>query len=201
MADLFDTMDNRTMVREFRETPLKKEEKERILESAIRAPTASGSEQWIFVTVDSEVKRNKLYDLLTEAQKVYFSKMLKKPWSNERIDKWLKDAEAGLFKAPFYVAVFVDLRQRFCTIPRIEELWAHQSVAAAIENMLLAATGLGIGGCWFGVPLLMDNDFSDLLGAKREEMQLAGVLGFGYPKEKKSPRHRKKGLNDVVKSI
>jgi nitroreductase len=201
MVDLFDTINNRTMVREFRETPLKREEKEQILESAIRAPTASGSEQWIFITVDSEVKRNKLYGLLTEAQKVYFSKMLKKPWSKERIDKWLKDAKAGLFKAPFYVAVFVDLRQRFCTISQIEELWAHQSVAAAIENMLLAATGLGIGGCWFGVPLLMDNDFYDLLGAKREEMQLAGILGFGYPNEKKSPSQRKKGLKEVVKSI
>lgn len=201
MVDLFDTINSRTMVREFRETPLKKEEKARILESAIRAPTASGSEQWIFFTVDSEARRNKLYNLLTEAQKVYYGKMLKNPWSKERIDKWLKDAEAGLFKAPFYIAVFVDLRQRFCTIPQIEELWAHQSIAAAIENMLLAATGLGIGGCWFGVPLLMDNDFYGLLGVKREEMQLAGILGFGYPKEKKSPRYRKKGLKDVVKSI
>jgi nitroreductase len=201
MVDLFDTINSRTMVREYRKTPLTKEEKERILESAIRAPTASGTEQWFFITIDSEAKRKKLYSLLTEAQKFYSSKMLKNPWTKERIDKWLKDAEAGLFKAPFYVAVFVDLRQRFCTIPRIEELWAQQSVAAAIENMLLVATGLGIGGCWFGVPLLINNDFYDLLGVKREEMQLAGILGFGYPKEKKSPRHRKKGLNDVVKSI
>jgi nitroreductase len=201
MVDLFDTINNRVMVREFMETPIKKGEKERILESAIRAPTASGSEQWLFITVDSEAKRNRLYDLLIEAQKVYFGKMLRKPWPKKRIDKWLKDAEAGLFKAPFYVAVFVDLKQRFCTIPQIEEMWAHQSVAAAIENMLLVATGLGIGGCWFGVPLLIDNDFYDLLCENREEMQLAAILGFGYPKEKKSPRHRKKGLKDVVKSL
>jgi len=33
---------------------------------------------------------------------------------------------------------------------RGEKLYSHQGAAAAIENMLLAATDLGVGSCWIG---------------------------------------------------
>jgi nitroreductase len=97
--------------------------------------------------------------------------------------------------------VFVDLRERFCKRPKIEELWAHQSAAAAIENMLLAGWGLGIGGCWFGVPLLMNEGFYKVAGLDSKNMRLAAVLGFGFPKDKVSPRSRRKDLDKVVLSV
>ena len=127
--------------------------------------------------------------------------MLKTPLSKEQIDSWMKSVEKGRYRAPFYVAVFVDLRQRFYTKSDVEELWAHQSAAAAIENMLLAAWGLGISGCWFGVPLLIEKEFYEFFGAKKDETKLAAVLAFGYPKQKPTPTRRKKGLETVVKSI
>jgi len=199
--ELFEAINTRAMVREFKDIPLKEEEKQKILGSGIRAPTAGGNEQWLFVTVDSEAKREQLLRLLVEAQKVYYMKMSKKPLSKEQVDKWMKNVEGGLYKAPFYVAVFVDLRERFYTKSDVEDIWAEQSAAAAIENMLLAAHGLGIGGCWFGVPLLMEKEFYEFFDAKKDEMRLAAVLAFGYPKQKPAPRRRKKGLKDVVKSI
>jgi len=199
--DVLDTINTRTMVREYDSTPLKEEEKTKILESAIRAPTAAGNEQWIFVRADTNQKMSQLYKLLVEAQSVYFSEMLAKPWDEQRVEQWLGKAYLGAFKAPFYVMVFVDLREHFCTRPPIEEFWAQQSVAAAIENMLLAAWGMGIGGCWYGVPLLIDAGFYELAGMDKDKMKLAAVLGFGYPKEKQEPRPRRKGLKDVVISI
>jgi nitroreductase len=199
--DVLEAIHSRTMVREYLDKPVGEKEKEAILNAAIRAPTAAGSEQWYFLVVESEKKREELYRLLIEAQKAYYSKMQKAPLPDEKIEKWVTAAKKGAYKAPFYVAVFVDMRQTFCTIPYIEELWAQQSVAGAIENMLLAAWGIGIGGCWFGVPLLQEDEFYSALGMVKDGLKLAAILGFGYPKGETSPRRRKKSLQDVVRVV
>jgi nitroreductase len=39
-----------------------------------------------------------------------------------------------------------------------------QSVAAAIEHMLLAAHALGYGSCWMTGPLVAQDAFGELLG-------------------------------------
>lgn len=199
--ELIEAINTRTMVREFLDQPLKEEEKQLILEAAIRAPTAGGNEQWYFVAVESKESLEKLHKLIVDAQRAYFTEMLKNPWSKEQIVKWEKKVEAGLYKAPFYVAVFTDLRTRFYTRGDVEERWAEQSAAAAIENMLLVAHGIGIGGCWFGVPLLMEERFYELFNVNKDEMRLVAVLAFGYPRQKQPPRQRKKGLKEVVKSL
>jgi nitroreductase len=199
--DTIEAINGRTMIREYSEKALTKAKREKILRAGIRAPTAAGNEQWCFVVVGSEGKREALYRLLIEAQKIYYSKMLKTPLSKEKIEKWVGAAEAGAYKAPLYVAIIVDLRDRFCTIPDIEELWAHQSAAAAIENMLLAAWESGIGGCWFGVPLLMREPFDELIGSDGGGLKLAAILSFGYPKKEQLPRPRKKTISEITKVI
>ena len=199
--DVLEAIQNRTMVREYSTRPVGGKERETILNAGIRAPTAAGNEQWYFITVDSPEKQEGLYQLLIRAQKTYYAKMLKTPLAKEKIDRWVTAAQRGDYKAPFYVAVLVDLDERFCTRAEIEELWAQQSVAAAIENMLLAAWGMGIGGCWFGVPLLEEEGFYRLLGIEKGGFKLAAVLGFGYPKGETKPRARKKGLQTVVRAI
>lgn len=199
--DVFETIQNRTMVREYSGKPVGEKEREMILSAGIRAPTAAGKEQWYFLRVESEKKRDELYRNLIEAQKTYYLKMLKKPLPQEKVERWVSAAEKGAYKAPFYVAVLVDIRERFCTIPETEELWAQHSVAGAIENMLLAAWAMGIGGCWFGVPLLREEEFCQILGVGKEGFKLAAVLGFGYPKGEVKARDRKKRLQDVVQTI
>ncbi|MGQ9759929.1 MAG: nitroreductase family protein [Candidatus Methanomethylicaceae archaeon] len=196
-----EAINTRAMVRNFLDQPLKEEEKQLILESAIRAPTAGGNEQWYFIVVESKEALEELHKLLVEAQRVYFTNMIKKPWSKDQVESWEKKVEAGLYKAPFYVAVFVDMRARYYTRVDVEDRWAEQSAAAAIENMLLAAHGFGIAGCWFGVPLLMEDKFYDFFKVNKDEMRLVAVLAFGHPKEKQPPRERKKDLKEVVSRI
>ena len=199
--DVLEAIQNRTMVREYSSKPLGEKERDLILNAGIRAPTAAGNEQWYFLVVETQKKRDVLYHHLIEAQKTYYTKMLKTPLAKEKVEKWVIAAEKGAYKAPLYIAVFVDLRERFCTRPEIEELWAQQSVAGAIENMLLAAWGIGIGGCWFGVPLLEEEEFYHILGVGKDGLKLSAVMGFGFPEGETKPRSRKKGLQDVVRTI
>ncbi|MGC8937094.1 MAG: nitroreductase family protein [Candidatus Methanomethylicaceae archaeon] len=196
-----EAINTRAMVRDFLHQPLKEEEKQLILESAIRAPTAGGNEQWYFIAVESKENLERLHKLIVEAQRLYFTQMVKVPWSKDQIEKWEKKVEAGLYRAPLYVGVFADMRSRYYTRADVEDRWAEQSVVAAIENMLLAAHGMGIGGCWFGVPLLMEDKFYDFFKVNKGEMRLVAVLAFGYPKEKQPPKQRKKSLKEVVRSL
>lgn len=201
MADLFDAIDKRTMIRSFKDAPISKSDRVRILEAGIRAPNAGGNEQWAFVLIDSDIKKARLLDQLKCAQTVYFTEAMKKAWTKERVDRWFASSDNDLYKAPLYIAILIDLRERVYTRQAVEELWAHHSAAAAAENMLLAAWGLGIGGCWFGVPLLMESAFNELLGIDGKGLRIAAILAFGHPKELAAPRKRRKGLASLVWSV
>ncbi|MCS7098303.1 MAG: nitroreductase family protein [Candidatus Methanomethyliaceae archaeon] len=195
--DTIEAINTRATVREFLEIPLKEEEKKIILESAIRAPNAGGNEQWFFIAVESKEKIEGLYKLIIEAQRAYYTEMMKTPLPKDILEDWESRVESGLYKAPFYVAVLKDMRTRYYNNSEVEDRWAEQSVAAAIENMILAAHSLGIGSCWFGVSLLREEKFVEFFKLDRN-LKLVAIIAFGYPKKKSLPKQRKKGLNDIV---
>lgn len=71
-----------------------------------------------------------------------------------------------------------------------------QSVAAAIENIWLAATGLGLGMAWLGIPAFCEREINALLGVRGT---LVAVLALGYPKGARgeAPTTRK-ALKDIA---
>jgi nitroreductase len=54
------------------------------------------------------------------------------------------------------------------------------STAAAIENFLLAAHGLGLGACWLTVTIVCAEDIKKHLGIA-EDRELLGGIALGYP--------------------
>ncbi|MGF3499346.1 MAG: nitroreductase family protein [Candidatus Methanosuratincola sp.] len=201
MGEVQEVLRQRSSVRLFKETPIDKDSRKLILEAAIMAPTAGGAEAWLFVVVESDEVRKRLHQILLDAHRAYFTRLLKKAWTGEKFESWVAGSGGGYYFAPLYVAVFADLRERVYNDPRIEEIWAHQSCAAAVENMMLAACDLGIGSCWFGVPLLIESEVKKLLGIDDPDLRLSAVVGLGYPKSEVKPRSRRKGLEAVIKVV
>ena len=66
-----------------------------------------------------------------------------------------------------------------------------QDCSAAIENLLLAAHGLGLGACWVGVHPTPDSirEVSKLLGLPNSVIPIAAVA-LGHPGEQLEPRTR-----------
>ncbi len=92
-----------------------------ILEAAMMAPSACNTRPWEFVVIKSQDVREKITAI--------------HPYT-----KMLPDASVGIV---------------VCGLGEIQEgiakgFWP-QDCAAAIENMLLQATGLGYGSCWCGI--------------------------------------------------
>lgn len=73
-----------------------------------------------------------------------------------------------------------------------------QSSAAAVENLLLAATSLGLGSVWLGILYLIKNEVLSFLGEARGEFM--AVIPLGYP-QKEHDGPRKKALDYVVKDL
>jgi nitroreductase len=66
--------------------------------------------------------------------------------------------------------------------------------AAATENVLTAATALGLGACWVGIwddaPGIdpCESDCLAVLGTTPEEWRCLCLIGIGHPAETKAPR-------------
>ncbi|MDE7210328.1 MAG: nitroreductase family protein [Lachnospiraceae bacterium] len=84
--------------------------------------------------------------------------------------------------------------EQFSTEDRITEICNTQSIGAAIENMALAATDLGLGSLWICDTFFAQNELDEWLGAEGE---LFAALTIGYADETPHARPRK-SMEDVV---
>ena len=86
------------------------------------------------------------------------------------------------------------IMEKLSTEERVYEICNIQSISAAIQNMLLAATEKGIGSLW-----ICDIYFaySELCKWLDSDGQLIAAIAFGYPNEFPKERPRK-NIDDVV---
>ena len=111
----------RTSVRSYEEKPIEKEKIEKLLRAGMAAPSAVNKRPWHFVVVTD---RNQL-ESLSEAN----------PYA------------AMVASAPLAIVVCGDMNKALEGDAR--EFWI-QDCSAASENILLAATGMGLGAVWTG---------------------------------------------------
>ncbi|WP_456422846.1 nitroreductase family protein [Thermococcus sp.] len=201
--ELDEAINNRTSVRYFSEEPVPREAIMKLIGSAIRAPTASGLENWLFVVFQSEEVRRKLHELIAEGMKKYYMAVNLPEEKMEKLRRRI--LEEGMFWAPVYIGVFMDKRTRFLPGKEFDELefiWSVESAAMAIQNLMLKAVELGLGTVYIGVTNFqgIEEKVRELAGLD-ENYYLVGVIPVGYPRAEPRPRKRRKKAEDVVKFI
>ena len=136
---------NRMSVRYYEERSVEEEKLKELINSAIRAPTASGLENWLFVAYRDDEVRKRIHEMIYEAHAEYYRAH---GLPEEKIEKLrTKIFEKGMYKAPVYIGVFIDKETRFLKGEEYEEiefLWSVESAAMAIENLMLKAVELGL---------------------------------------------------------
>ncbi|MBM4465042.1 MAG: nitroreductase family protein [Chloroflexi bacterium] len=130
-------------------------------------------------------------ETIVDAGRLAASGSNKQPWEfivvTERgmIDQ-LKVASSWMDKAGAIIAVVMDPASR----------WWLEDGAAAVENMLIAATALGYGSCWLeGYTLPREEEFKALLGIPKSK-RLLTLVPIGVPAE--WPTKAKKPLAEVL---
>ncbi|BAD84559.1 NAD(P)H-flavin oxidoreductase [Thermococcus kodakarensis KOD1] len=193
----------RASVRYFKDDPVSDEEIRALIEAAIRAPTASGLENWLFVVFKSEEVRKEIYDLIGEGMVEYY-RAVNLP--EEKIKKLMKRIyEEGMYRAPAYIAVFIDRRVRFLKgreFDEVEFIWSVESAAMAIQNLMLKAVELGLGTVYIGVTNFrgIEEKVRELAGLD-ENYYLVGLIPVGRPRDEVKPRRRKKGVEEVTRIL
>lgn len=89
-----------------------------------------------------------------------------------------------------------------CGNSKASPKWHVIDVAIAMQNMVLAATGEGLGTCWIGS---FDEELVRELLKIPEHFKVVALLAIGYPRRKLDLMakivhffHRKKGLGKIV---
>ena len=75
-----------------------------------------------------------------------------------------------------------------------------QSIGAAIEHLLLAATELGYGSCWLSGPLIAREALEGLLGVEAPE-QLAALVTIGVPAAPPAAGHDRRPVEEILQFL
>jgi len=97
-------------------------------------------------------------------------------------------------RASACIAVFIDKSAIY------NEIKDYQAMGACMQNMLLAAHGLGLGAVWLG-EILKSAGAVRLLLELPEEMELMAVIAIGYPVQQKKTSYRKDVSEVLLKEL
>lgn len=157
----------RTSVRSYEDRAVESEKVEKLLRAGMAAPTAVNKQPWHFIVVTDKNQLQKL----SEA-----------------------NPNAGMAaKAPLAIVVCGDMDKALEGDAR--EFWV-QDCSAATENILLAATGMGLGAVWTGTYPSKERcaAVADVLRLPDTLIPL-NIIVIGYPDTEPTPKDKWKKEN------
>lgn len=108
-------------------------------------------------------------------------------WAGDPRQKGLSQCtkyEGVVLQAKALIVVFLDRDKTYHAAKD------HQGAGACIQNMLLAAHGLGLGSVWLGEIINQQVQVMDTLGLPAEKLELMAVVAVGHPAQQgSSSRH------------
>ena len=193
MSHLLDELRKRRSVRKYQARPVPQELIKRILLAAGWAPSAHNAQPWRFIVLVDQRLKKQLAEAMANAWATDIAK------DGVSIEPETFKLRVGRFAtAPTLVlaclsmegmAKFPDEERQGC-----ERDLAMQSLAAAVQNLLLAAHSLGLGACWFCAPAFCKETVREVLGIP-DEVEPEALIAIGYPAEE-PPVPPKKQLGD-----
>lgn len=194
---------DRRSIRKYEDKPVPRCMVEEIIKAGILAPSAKNRQPWKFVVVAEGAKEGMLAALAAGLER-------------ERREPFLAESACHLDgaeysfsimkHAPVVIFIINPLAKKFGGVTgagdkgcysqedRVAEICNAQSVGAAIENMILTATNLGLGSLWICDTFFAQKELDEWLGAEGE---LFAALAIGYAAEAPQARPRKE-MRDVV---
>jgi nitroreductase len=193
---------HRRSVRSFQPTPIADEVIRKIMEAGRWAPSGGNSQPWEFIVVKRRETLEKIGRIFVDDREQRIREQVNFPGS----------AKAYIAGVPAMIVVVADPRWKQAYpgtdfSPALRRMYAKnrelifvQSVAAAVENMFLAAASLGVGMAW------LTGFAEDRMGRKLrrllqvpEPVRLMAGLPIGYPKALCLTKFRRP-LEDLVHS-
>jgi nitroreductase len=187
---------DRRSIREFTEEAVSPQDLDMILEAARQAPSGENAQPWRFIIVKDAETRKKLgalagggsgrrftSEFVTKKMQERFSSLEDEAKKRAAFEK-LTSGQVSAFLANAPVNIVVCGKKDVWDMP--------YDTSAAIENMLLMVTALGLGACWVIAPCIDIRDeerIKALLGMP-EGFKAVSILSVGHPLRPHRPRPR-----------
>jgi nitroreductase len=194
---------DRRSIREFTKEPVSDRDLDLILEAARQAPSGENAQPWRFIIVKDETMRKKMgaiagggsgrrftAEFATKKMQERFANLQDEAKRQAAFQK-LTSGQVSAFMADAPVNIVVCGKKDVWDMP--------YDTSAAIENILLMVTALGLGACWVIAPCI---DIRDEEGIKAlldipEGYKAVSILSVGHPTRPHRPRPRLP-INELV---
>jgi F420 biosynthesis protein FbiB-like protein len=185
--DLHAFLRSRRSIRRFKPEPVPNDCIQRILETAIFAPSAHNLQPWRFAVITSSAVKESLAKAITAR---FRQDMHVDGTPEAEIQARITRTLRRTVDAPVIVILCRDTTQVKADPSvlgrQMEVLMATQSVALAGLQLLLAAHAEGLGGTWICWPLFAPDETRRALGLSAA-WEPQGMLFLGYPFEQPEP--------------
>jgi nitroreductase len=178
-VDLFDAIYSRRAVRAYTKRRVEPEVVRRLLDAAIRAPSAVNAQPWAFVVVQDAALMKRISD---RAKQLALARM--KPGTP------LWDHRAMLEDPAFNVFYDATTLVVLCAAPAGEQ--ANEDCCLAAQTLMLAAHGLGLATCPIGFAraALNEPEFRRELAIPADHAAVFPLI-VGEPREQPPPTERR----------
>lgn len=197
MNDIMKLIETRRSVRKFKTQPVPREDILKIIKAASMAPSGSNQQNWHFIVVTDKPTKEKMAEAVKQAIKGLLSKVSSKK-AREEISSY-----SGYFtffsQAPVIICAVEKpydsligrlIEKYYLAGPKEKSTSGIQGVAAAIENLLLAAWALGYGTCWMTGPLIAKKQLEKILKITPPD-NLVALIPLGIADTTPAPPKRK----------
>ncbi|MBF0386327.1 MAG: nitroreductase family protein [Candidatus Omnitrophica bacterium] len=191
------TINDRRSTRMFLDTPVSEDDIRTILDAAHQAPSAHNQQSWRFIVISG-------------AQKDAFAALINDKAADfpKPSSTLLRLASRAVNSAPVVVGIANsgELISRGAGLFNLDDSAAFdffrvmeiQSSAAAVQNLLLAATSLGLSTVWLGVLVLIKADILKFIGEPQGEFMAVIPVGYSVPS---TSGPKKKALDMVIRRL
>ncbi len=181
--DLLSLIEKRRSVRKYRQRQPDPSEIDRIIRSAACTPSAHNAQPWRFYIIQDARKKS---ELIKQMAAKFRQDIEKNGVPGKVITGRIRRSIRLFWQAPVIIIAAVDMtgmdRYPDTTRQQAELTMATQSLAAAIQNLLLAARAVGLGGCWYCAPLFCPETVKSVLSLPTCNIPQA-LVTLGYPAE------------------
>ena len=190
---MIEAISKRRSIRKYKSEPVEKELIDQIVQTGILAPSSKNRQPWKFIVATESAKDEACRVMEDGIRRERSAPFI--PESREHIGgaehtvEIMKQAPVLIFVVNPLAPVF---DQALSTDERVGDICNAQSIGAAIENMILEATELGLGSLWICNSFFAQQELSEWAGG-----ELYAILALGYADEAPKARPRK-SMESVV---
>jgi nitroreductase len=184
VTDLFEVVHRQRACRAFSSEPVDDALVARVLDAATFAPSAENRQPWEFVVVRDASTRAVIGDLTARAWEAGGRAFSEGRLSPRLLAEVEAGATGGVAGAPVTIVVCADTARGLPqTVP--------SSMFPAIQNLLLAATALGLGSALTTITTAFVAELRELLGLPESVVPVA-VVPLGWPARPLGPPRRER---------